>query len=170
MTASTSTDGFLKVLRERHGGEALVEIPRSHCEVRFNDGNATYLHLTIELSLGVPVDPVFQGFPVRNDALYRPEGRGNFTFEASRHGRLPWFEACDFVLSRALEMAKPGASSLLVFDQPSVRANQIRLILTGANDDLLSFRISCSDFLGDVVGCWTTQREPTRMDAKAAWA
>jgi hypothetical protein len=132
MVETTQSTDFLRSLRESYDSKAKVEVNTSLSEVRFEGARPTHLRLLIRLFLGCPVR-------IAEQLVYPVEMPAVATFDAGRDGETGWGEICQFVLQRALEMAHPGASSLL--DTNSDAADRMRLLLTGACEGPLLFEV-----------------------------
>ena len=140
MTATTQSADFLKTLSENYGGQARVEVDTGLSEVRFEGARPTYVRILIKVFLGRPVG-------VGGELVSPVEIPGLATFDVGRDGKMSWGEVCQFVLRRALDMAYPGASSLVDKDSDALlTADRMRLLLTGANEGLLLFEVK---MLGD---------------------
>ncbi len=135
MIAATQKADFLRNLCENHSGRARVELDIDLSELRFTVARPTYVRLSVKLFLGRPVR-------VGEQLLYPVELPAVGTFDAGRDGDMDWGDICQFVLERALEMAHPGASTLLARNTDGrLAADRMRLLLTGACEGPLSFDV-----------------------------
>lgn len=135
MIVTTQSADFLKTVRESYDGQARIEIDTGLSEVRFEAARPTYVRILIKVFLGRPVR-------VGDQLLYPGEIPALATFDVGRDGKMSWGEVCQFVLRRALDMAYPGASSLMDKDSDALlTTDRMRLLLSGANEGPLLFEV-----------------------------